>query len=116
MTDKSDWSDDPDAKKWLDHAQKTLPPMMRDSAICMSLTPANGVPDAKYAVELGMMIMMDKPIIVLVQPGTKVPEKLMRVADGVVEVDLAKKPEESQQRINAAIDDIMRRLGLHEEL
>jgi hypothetical protein len=39
----------------------------------------------KFAVELGFSIMLDKPIIAVVAPGTQVPGKLVAVADEIVE-------------------------------
>jgi len=40
--------------------------------------------DIKFAVELGLMIMLDKPIIMVIQPNQVLPEKLRRVADDIV--------------------------------
>ena len=44
--------------------------------------------DATVAMAWGM-IMLDKPIIVVVKPGQKVPLKLARVADEIVEGELS---------------------------
>ena len=41
--------------------------------------------DMKYALELGLSIMLDKPIIAVVTPGTQIPAKLMQVADEIME-------------------------------
>lgn len=68
---------------WLAEAQEKLPPMIRGSACVMSLVP-KGDPDAKFSVELGMSIMLDKPIIAIVEPGMIVPKKLLAVADKVL--------------------------------
>jgi hypothetical protein len=52
------------------------------------LAPSTGEPDVKFSVELGMSIMLDKPILAVVQPGAKVPDHLARVADLIVECDM----------------------------
>jgi hypothetical protein len=59
--------------------------MIEGSAVGVSIVPTDpdGV-DVKFAVELGLMIMMDKPICLVVQPGTEIPAHLKRVADEIV--------------------------------
>jgi nucleoside 2-deoxyribosyltransferase len=81
----ADWADDPEIRAFLRHAQTDMVPKLRASGIAVSIVPANGEPDPKFCVELGYMIMLDKPIIAVVQPGTKVPDRLVRVADRIVE-------------------------------
>ena len=44
--------------------------------------------DLRFAVQLGIFIMLDKPLIVVVLPGRTVPDRLARVADAVVHADL----------------------------
>lgn len=83
-----------------------LVPQMAGSAVAVCITP-EGDPadaiDAKFCVELGVMIMLDKPIIAVVQPGTGVSEKLRKVADEIVEVDIQTKAgqQELAERIKA---------------
>lgn len=64
-----------------------LVPKLEQSAVTFSMVP-RGDADVKYAVELGLSIMMDKPIVLLVQPGAKLPSRLVRVADDIVEIDI----------------------------
>lgn len=59
---------------------------MADSAFVMSLVPS-GEPDIKFAVELGLAIMLGKPVIALALHGQPVPDGLRRVAHAVIEVD-----------------------------
>lgn len=72
---------------FLDYA-KQVREGMADSAMCVSLVPHDGATDAKFAVELGYAIMLDKPIIAVVPPGRTVPDGLRRVAYAVVEADM----------------------------
>lgn len=63
-----------------------LLPVMKGSSMIVSIIPRNGI-DVKFAVELGISVMLDKPIIAVVQAGAKIPEKLSRVVDEFVELD-----------------------------
>lgn len=73
---------------------------VRVSHIVMILAP-KGAPDAKISVELGLAMWLDKPILLLVRPGTKVPEKLSRIVDHVAQIpeNWAELPEEEQYAI-----------------
>ena len=59
--------------------------MVGSSAFMMSLVPKGDV-DIQFAVELGLGIMLDKPIIAVAMNGTPVPPGLRRVAHAVIEV------------------------------
>jgi hypothetical protein len=99
-------SDDPfQGEEWAgfaEHVIVELIPKIDQSAIAISLVPGGNKTDVKFAVELGFMIMLDKPIIAVVAPGAKVPRKLAKVADEIVEGDLD--DENMQKRLHAAID------------
>lgn len=74
-------------QEFVDHTRRQTLAQMVDSAIVVSINPG-GEPDIKYAVELGLSIMLDKPILLVSMPGREIPERLRRVADEVVECDL----------------------------
>lgn len=100
--------DDPRWKKFAADVNARLLPMITDSSMTISLIPEDGQADIKFAVELGLSIMLDKPIIAVVVPGSHVPDHLVRVADRIVEADLrdARGSEQARQRISAAINDM----------
>lgn len=79
--------DNRDFRKWVEQVQRELVPKIRDSAFVMSLVPTGEV-DVKFAVELGLSIMLDKPILACVTPGSKIPQKLAAVVDRFVEMDM----------------------------
>ncbi len=82
--DGKPWYTDADAKAFLARAAHELPPMIDSSKIAISIVPDEA--DPKFAIELGYMIMLDKPIIIVVPPpGVALPEKLVRVADRIVQ-------------------------------
>lgn len=103
----SDLSNDPEFKAWAKRVRAHVLPQISDSALTVSLVP-EGETDIKFAVELGLSVMLDKPIIAVVQPGTKVPEHLVRVADRIVEADLGDPggAAKIQASIQAALDDL----------
>jgi nucleoside 2-deoxyribosyltransferase len=98
--------DDPfESAGWLEyaqHARETLEPMVKDSAVAMSLY--TGKIDPKMALETGYMIMLDKPIIAVVSHGMKVPNKLAMVSDEIVEGEIT--DPDFQERLAAAISRV----------
>ena len=83
-----------------------LVPKMENSAFAVALCPTEGPHkvDAKFAVELGVMIMLDKPIIAVVAPGTTVPEKLKLVADKIIVAKL--EDDDTAQKIRDAVAEL----------
>src|SRR5512144_298268 len=75
--------DDPQIREFLERADRELLPMIRESAITTSLW--SGHPDPKQAIEFGYMVLLDKPIVIVVIHGAKVPDKVVRVADAIIE-------------------------------
>lgn len=57
------------------------------SAFVMSLVPKEE-PDIKFCVELGLSVMYDKPLVIVVAPETRIPERLQRLADEVIVCDI----------------------------
>lgn len=98
----SPW-EDPGAQVWIEHVRETLVPMLDASAVTVSLAPPVDSPDIKFAVELGLSIMMDKPLLLVVTEGRPVPTKLRMVADGLVYVDWD--DEESQRNLQQEVAD-----------
>jgi hypothetical protein len=80
-----DWELDPEWKSYVTHVRTELVPMIEGSSVGVSLVPKNPEDvDVKFAVELGLMVMLDKPIILLVDPTTILPDHLRRVADHII--------------------------------
>lgn len=100
---------DPSWLEYAEHVRKELIPMIDKSAITMALV-TDTPPDPKQACELGYMILFDKPIIAVVVPGSKVPEKLVLVADAIVEGDMD--DPEMGKRLASEVDRVMREKGL----
>ena len=103
-------SDEAGFEDWAEHVRTSLVPMITESAVTISLVPeTTRKVDVKFAVELGLSIMLDKPIIAVVRPGTLVPAKLVMVADEIIEADMDKDAERVAGRIAAALKSIVDR-------
>lgn len=81
---------------------------MTNSAFVAQLVPGKGSFDVKFAVELGASIMLDKPILAILLPGTEIPEKLRLIADEIVEADLD--TEDGRQLVQEAFRRMSERL------
>lgn len=78
----------PQARRWARSVLDDMLPKLRDSAVSVSLVPQHpDEGDVKFAVEFGFTLMLDKPVILMVRPGTVVPAKMLAVADAIVEYD-----------------------------
>lgn len=98
--------DDPRYQQWETLVKEKLIPKLRDTAATVSLVP-RGMIDVKFAIELGLSVLMDKPIIALVLPGMKIPNGLGAVAAEIVEVDIVNDPDGAQRSIAEAFERIM---------
>lgn len=90
-----------------------LVPRLEGSAVCISLVPPDQKVDAKFCLELGVMIMLDKPIIAVRTGDAEIPPKLRQIAEVVVEEDIT--TPEGQAQIAAAIKEFATRYGLEPE-
>lgn len=95
----------PEFREFSDHVRDELVPRLRGSAMTVSLYTIGARTDVKFAVELGLSIMLDKPIIVVVAPGVVVPEKMIKIADEIVEATVG--DENFTPRLNAAIERVL---------
>lgn len=109
--DPNPW-DDPEVQAWAKRVREELVPMIQGSAISMSILPEDPEKvDVKMAVEVGLSLLLDKPLILMVRPGTIVPIRLARAADEIIEADLAN-PDGLAERVH---DAMIRVLGEEDE-
>jgi hypothetical protein len=84
--DPTSWDSDPKVREWLERAETEMGPKMRQSTLAVHIVP-DDAGDAKFWVEVGAAICMDKPIVLAVAPGRQIPMKLAMVADAIVDYD-----------------------------
>jgi hypothetical protein len=104
-----DWAQGPEWDRFVAHQREHTVKAMQESAYVMSLIPEAGKVDIKFAVELGMAIMLDKPILALVQPGTPVPPGIWKIATGVIVADLD--TESGRDKAARGIKEFMAKIG-----
>ena len=113
MSNHDDIINDPEFREWAEEVERDLVPKIAGSAATVSLVP-NGPTDVKFAIELGMSIMLDKPIILILDPGQAIPAALRRVADEIVEVDWRKDPRAGNDAIQASLSRLEEKGLIHE--
>jgi hypothetical protein len=102
-------TDDEQFAEFVREIRKSLVPKITSSAYVMSLLPVGDV-DVKFAVELGLSIMLDKPIILMVRPGSYVPAKLRQIAVAEIEMDDDPDTEEGQARLAERVNQVFAHL------
>ena len=98
--------EDPGYQAWEQHVRDVIVPVVEETAVTITLIPRGRI-DIKFAVELGLSIMLDKPIIALVQPGMSIPNGVAAGAAEIVEVDIAHDPEGAKKSITDAFGRVM---------
>ena len=111
MADDNNFEHDPAFKAWAAHVADEVAPKMKASALTVTLVPKSES-DIKYAVELGLSIMLNKPIITVCEVGQVLPEKLRRVSDKIVEVDWRNNPTAAHEAIGEAMTALIEEKGL----
>ena len=91
------------------HARTETYEMISKSAMVISMV--TGKTDVKFALELGLAIMLDKPILAVTVGGAPVPAKLRLAADEVIELTADPDTGEGAAQAAAAIERITGRLG-----
>ena len=105
MTD--DLRNNPEYIAWEEDVRTNLIPKVQGSSLTAIIAPRNG-PDIKFSVELGLAIMLDKPLILICEPEQVIPEKLRAIADAVVEVNWrGGDPVRTQEAIREAITKVL---------
>lgn len=105
----ADVLDDPEFKAFAARVIGELVPKLQASGVTMTLVPRGEI-DIKFAVELGVSIMLDKPILACVPRGAPIPDKLRAVADEIVVMPKNFKNDPKFQReLMAALERIRRR-------
>lgn len=82
-------------------------PKMLDSSIFLSISSQVGEFDVKQATELGAMLLIDKPLLLLVPKDREIGVRLRRAADIVLD-NFDVKDAGSQERLMAAMNALKR--------
>jgi len=99
------WLSDPTYRSWRERIQTHILPALESSGANCMLVSDRGDPDIDYAVELGLTILLDKPLIVVSAPGAHIPQRLRRAADRVIEIDLMQPG--AREELGRAVNDVL---------
>lgn len=104
--------DEPEARAFIEAALSDMAPKMMGSKFCLSLLPGNNAEgDVKYWVELGAMIMLDKPVaLIVMDDNQRIPPKLEMIADAIIRLPNGIGDKESQRLIAEGIVEMERKL------
>jgi hypothetical protein len=93
--------------RWAKYVRETLLPLISLSEVTCCVIPRDPSKlDIQVATELGASVLVDKPIIALIQPGTKAPEKLAAIVDRFIEFDPSN-PNQSSEAISQAVKELI---------
>jgi hypothetical protein len=96
-----------------ERVRRDLVARVNGAAFAMMCVDASDPLDVHFAAQLGLAIMLDKPLIIVVAPGTRLPLRLVRIAEEIVELDLTGPLVETSgsERLVAAIERVMSTRG-----
>lgn len=101
--------DNKEFRRWADGMRKRLIPNMRDSASVLMIAPNMSEKfDIEFALQIGAAILLEKPLILLVDRTRTIPPKLRAIADRIIETDLDNVTMDSdaiQNQLRQAITD-----------
>lgn len=75
---------DPAVVAWLEEAGKEVLPKIKDSVLSIA-SYAGSDPNAQSAVEIGFTLLLGKPLMIVVSPGSRVPDGLAKAAYAIIE-------------------------------
>lgn len=84
---------------------------LEESAIVMTIALPGNKPDPVLALQIGIALLLEKPLILVAVRGAWLPQRLRQLADAVVEGPSIADPE-TAAKLQAAMADVMRRKGL----
>lgn len=95
-------------EEYVEHFKKNVFPQQRETDIMVTLYSGDGADfDVKQATELGAMLLMDKPLILVQLPGAKIPTRLARAADVIVPSDPGDTDRDIQRKVKRALSDYL---------
>jgi hypothetical protein len=80
--------DDREWKRWLGQVAEENARQIGSSAVFLGLFTDNYRESATCLLQLGIAIMLDKPILMVVPPDVEVPDNLRRVATAFCQIDM----------------------------
>jgi hypothetical protein len=96
-------------RAWADYSESFragVLPQSLSSAVAITICSPGEKIDVQQATELGAMLLLDKPLIVVASPGVTIPSRMRRAADIVIE-DWSPENTDAQDRLAAALGQMV---------
>jgi uncharacterized protein with von Willebrand factor type A (vWA) domain len=92
-------------EEYYEHFKKNVAPQIASSKASVVIMSEGEDIDPTQATELGMLVMLNKQIVLLLQPGSTPSEKLIKIADAIV-YDFDPASTDASDRIVEAISSL----------
>lgn len=102
---------DKELLNWLQAALKRNRPLIENSAVFLQLWSQKISDDPRAMLQLGLAVALDKPIYIVVPPGTRsqLSQSLQRLAAGILEADFH--TEEGRLKAGAWLNELQKLRG-----
>ena len=106
MSDGFDMYDDPKVQQFLEHARIHMVPRLQSSSVSAALVSGDpdDLGDAKMAIEIGYILLLGKPLVIVCSEDQVLPAGLERAADKVVRGEVGSP--ELTQALGAAVAEL----------
>jgi hypothetical protein len=107
----------PDAefKQWLDSMEKViaeeLRPKMERSFVALVPVNKDVLTDPLILIQVGMAVLLDKPLIIMVMDDTPIPTRVYDIAEEVVIISPGMNQQAQKQALRYAMERVMRKRG-----
>ena len=99
--------EDQDTLIWAKHIKDDVVPKLANSKVVVSVLPETPKDvDVQLAVEIGLSLLFNIPLILLIRPGCQIPRGLEKVVVGVIEVDEEEDIDSVLQKIENKIKEL----------
>lgn len=95
----------PEWRRYAEQMVSSTVPAMKDSKLFVSMGPTGDDPDVRMATELGLALLLGKPLVFIVEPGQKLPPALVRVADKIIYGEI--QHPNTRKQLKEALDEIV---------
>ncbi len=95
-----------EAREWARKVVERSGQKINESGSFCSIVTDSYLNDPLCATQFGMALFMDKPIVLMVKVGTKIPARLEKIADGIIYFHDEHDLKNASERFRAILDKI----------
>ena len=95
-----------EAREWARKVVESSGKKISESENFCSIVTDGYLQDPLCATQFGMALFMDKPIVLMVKVGTKIPSRIEKIADGIIYFHDEHDLKNASERFKAILDKI----------